>query len=145
LGLQAKIHTGRKLFTTQSINAFQRICIAYYMELLGVVDAKSPSWAKHVVRRWKQFYQEIQYADGQLDMANPLSLIFHREILPQKATKQTAEDGSPSPELLPSKKKESIKSQPQKTPSKTKHKQNKGRFFSKLKEIQCLLNPHPFF
>ncbi|MFX1576722.1 MAG: hypothetical protein ACFFCF_06075 [Promethearchaeota archaeon] len=110
-----------------------------------MVDAKSPSWVKQVVRRWKQFYQEIQYADGQLDMSNPLSLIFQREILPQEAAAQTAKGVSPSPEPLPSKKKESVKSQPQKAPSKTKHKQNKGRFFSKLKEIQCLLNPYPFF
>lgn len=110
-----------------------------------MVDAKSPSWAKHVVRRWKQFYREIQYADGQLDIANPLSLIFRREILTQKVTEQTAEGASPSPEPISSKKKESVKSQPQKTPSKTKHKQNKGWFFSKLKEIQCLLSPYPFF
>lgn len=110
-----------------------------------MVDAKSPSWAKHVVRRWKQFYQEIQYADGQLNMTNPLSLIFHREIPIQKATEQTVEGTSPSLEQIPSKKKESVKSQPQKAPSKIKHKQNKGRLFSKIKEIQCLLRPFPFF
>jgi hypothetical protein len=115
------------------------------MELLGVVDAKSPSWAKHVVRRWKQFYQEIQYADGQLDMTNPLSLIFQRELPVQKTTEETAKGASQSLEPISLKKKELAKSQPQKAPSKTKHKQNKRRLFSKLKKIQCLLSPFPFF
>jgi len=126
--------------------AYYSECNAFCLELTGLVDEKSPIWVKHAIRRWKQFYYEIQYTDGQVDTSNPLSTIFRNESLSAKLSAKSSEDTALSSALIPSKKEKSPPAQPQKTPpSKTEKRQSKGRFLFKLKEIQWLLNPLNLF
>lgn len=111
--------------------------LALLQELKGMVDEKIPSWVKHAVRRWKQFYNEIQFIDGQGDTTNPLSEIFRNEALMTKHASQS-QAATTCPEPTSSKKK-ATRSQPEKSPpSKPEQKQSKGRFIFKLKELQCL-------
>ena len=108
---------------------------------MGLVDEKAPSWVKHAVRRWKQFYNEIQFIDGQIDTANPLSVIFRNEALLKQVVSQSQAVTTPPIEPTPSKKEESAPSQPEKTPPPNpEKKQRKGWFISKLKDLQCLFN-----
>ncbi len=123
--------------------ASQSVSIAIGSELMGVVDEKSPIWVKHAIRRWKQFYHEIQYADGQIDISNPLSTIFRNE---SQMAKLAVEGSSVSTESIQTKKEDSTKSQPEKIPSsKPEQKQSKGRFLFKIKELQFLSTPLSFF
>ena len=104
-----------------------------------MVEEKSPSWVKHAVRRWKQLYHEIQYADGQLDISNPLSEIFRNEALTTKL--MSTEDTETTPDTSSSKKEESPPPQPEKQPiSQPEKKQSKKRFLFKIKELQFLPN-----
>lgn len=112
---------------------------------MGLVEVKSQSWMKHAIRRWKQFYHEILFADGQIDDSNPLSMIFRNEVLSTKLVTQIEGITAAEQDSLHSKKEESPHSQPEKTPpSKPERKQSKGRFIFKIKELQCLLTPFSF-
>ncbi|MFX1319091.1 MAG: hypothetical protein ACFE9D_04525 [Promethearchaeota archaeon] len=105
-----------------------------------MVHKKAPSWVKHAVRRWKQFYNDIQFADGQIDTANPLSVIFRNETLMTRPVSQSQAGTTPPIEPTFSKKEESTRSQPEKAPPPNpQQKQRKGRFISKLKDLQYLI------
>ncbi len=113
---------------------------------MGLVEEKSPIWVKHAVRRWKQFYNEIQYADGQTDTSSPLSAIFRNDAIAMKSAAASTDDESKSPESSPSKKEDSSQPHPEKSPStKSEKKQSKGRFLFKIKELQFLPNFLSFF
>jgi hypothetical protein len=120
--------------------------MASYSELKGVVEEKAPSWVKHAIRRWKQFYNEIQFVDGQIDTSNPLSTIFRNEALMTKIVTEAEGSTISSHEPDSSKKEESTHTQPSKSPpSKQEKKQCKGRFIYKIKKPQVLLNPGNFW
>ncbi|MFX0168368.1 MAG: hypothetical protein ACFE89_03325 [Candidatus Hodarchaeota archaeon] len=101
-----------------------------------MTEHKPYSWVKHAVRKWKQFYYEILRADGQIDLSNPLSMIFSPEFLLTKIS-----DVSPPSETAPTKQEHTPPSDS--TPasdsvSKDLKKRRKGRFPLKIKEIQAL-------
>ena len=125
-----------------------RLNIRYFsrfsLEMNGVVEQKSFNWAKHAVRRWKVLYYEIQHTDGNLVGSSPLSFIFRNEAMAAKPSVSDSGEQTSSLEPTPSKKDLTPEptAKPQKTPTtKSKEKQNKRRFFFKLKDLQIFRNP----
>lgn len=134
----------------------QHIIFHLLLEMDGLTDQKSPSWLKHAVRRWKELYYEILRVDGQIDLSNPLSVLFRNEIAllksdapPAKSHEQISPDTQSRPSTTESVKKEGLAS-PKVLPesdhlTESKRKQTKGSLIFQTKKSNAFFFNFPAF